>query len=81
MNKLEPSFNLLWASSEATDADQCGTISFESPQTPIWTTDNLAPHIEDLSQASAKLADTLISQIVTVLQATLTAAEQTTSKN
>ena len=70
---------VLWASSEASDAEQKGSITAESPQTPIWTTDNLAPQIEDLSLAPAKLAAPLAAQIVDILQSTLVAAKQTTS--
>lgn len=69
---------VLWASSEAADADQKGSITVESPQTPIWTTDNLAPQIEDLSLAPAKLTAPLAAQIVDMLQSTLLAAKQTT---
>lgn len=68
---VEPA--VIWASSEAADAEQRGMLVLEHPQTPVWRADQFLLRVEEVAQQAEKLGEAQVAQVVAVVERALKA--------
>lgn len=67
---------VIWAGSEAAQADDRGTLTLDQPKTPVWRSEEISERVDDLWNSTRALDEETINKTVNLLRQTVRRAEQ-----